>query len=161
LYTSDVENLEGLVFELKCYNHPDVDAQGACVYCGKLFCKDCLVEVNGRMYCKDDIGNVVKEAREEAAAARNAGPSININNVNTNQNIANSGVDSYPYKSKLVAALLCFFFGVFGVHRFYVGKIGTGIIWLLTLGLCGIGAAVDFIVILIGGFRDKANMPLK
>jgi hypothetical protein len=116
------------------------------------------------MYCKADIGNVIKEAKEEAATARiGAVPAININNVNNNQNTNNLGgaVDNYPYKSKWVAALLCFFLGAFGIHRFYVGKIGTGIIWLLTVGLCGVGALIDFIVILIGGFRDKANMPLK
>lgn len=115
------------------------------------------------MYCKPDIGKVVNEAKEEAAAARGApAPSINISNVNTNQNSNIAGsADNYPYKSKWVAALLCFFFGYLGVHRFYVGKTGTGIIWLLTLGFGGIGALIDFIIILIGGFRDKANMPLK
>jgi hypothetical protein len=35
------------------------------------------------------------------------------------------------------------------------------LIWLFTCGLFGIKALFDFIVILIGGFRDKANMPLK
>lgn len=149
---------------MNCYNHPDRDAQAACVYCGKLFCKECIIEVNGKMYCKADIGNVIKEAKDEAAAARVSTPAISINNVNnnTNQNINNVGASTnYPYKSKLVAALLCFFLGCLGVHRFYVGKYGTGVIWLLTLGFGGIGALIDFIVILIGGFRDKANMPLR
>lgn len=146
---------------MNCYNHPEKEAQAACVYCGKLFCSDCLIEANGKMYCKSDIGNVINEAKEQAASTKAAAPAININNVNTNQNINTVGGNAYPYKSKLTAALLCFFLGSLGVHRFYVGKIGTGLIWLLTLGFCGIGALIDFIIILIGGFRDKAGMPLK
>jgi TM2 domain-containing membrane protein YozV len=146
---------------MKCVNHPDKDIAGACVYCGKLFCSECLIEVNGKMFCKNDIGNVVKEAKEQAATSV-AIPAININNVNTNQNTNyNGGMAAYPYKSKIVAALICFFLGVFGIHRFYVGKYGTGILWLLTLGIGGFGVIIDFIAILIGGFRDKARMPLK
>jgi TM2 domain-containing membrane protein YozV len=58
-------------------------------------------------------------------------------------------------KRILPAALLCFFFGIFGVHRFYVGKVGTGILQILTLGGLGIWAIVDLIMILVGSFRDK------
>jgi len=58
-------------------------------------------------------------------------------------------------KSRLAALLLCFLFGVFGVHRFYVGKIGTGILMLITLGGLGIWALVDLILIVVGSFRDK------
>jgi len=54
-----------------------------------------------------------------------------------------------------VLAILCWFFGGLGVHRFVVGKIGTGIVWLLTLGCFGIGVLVDFIMILCGNFKDK------
>lgn len=57
-------------------------------------------------------------------------------------------------KSWVATLLLCFFFGVFGFHRFYVGKIGTGVLFLLTFGWCGIGWLVDMILILAGGFRD-------
>ncbi len=58
-------------------------------------------------------------------------------------------------KARLVVLLLCFFLGPLGVHRFYVGKVGTGILQLLTLGGLGIWALIDLIVIVIGSFKDK------
>ena len=61
-------------------------------------------------------------------------------------------------RSRLVALLLCFFFGVFGVHRFYVGKVGTGILELVTLGGCGIWAMIDLIMIAVGAFTDKEGL---
>lgn len=64
-------------------------------------------------------------------------------------------------KGFVPALLLCFFFGVLGVHRFYVGKIGTGILQLLTLGGLGIWALVDFIMIVVGSFKDKLGRPIK
>jgi len=57
-------------------------------------------------------------------------------------------------KSRLATLLLCIFVGVFGVHRFYVGKTGTGVAQLLTLGALGIWVLVDLILIAVGSFRD-------
>ncbi len=64
-------------------------------------------------------------------------------------------------KSRLVALLLCFFLGGLGVHRFYAGKIGTGIVWLLTLGCFGIGSLIDLIIIICGSFTDKDGNLIK
>jgi TM2 domain-containing membrane protein YozV len=65
------------------------------------------------------------------------------------------GGDVMSEKNRLVALLLCFFLGYLGIHRFYVGKIGTGIVWILTAGVFGIGWLVDLIMIAAGSFKDK------
>ena len=58
-------------------------------------------------------------------------------------------------KRILPTFLLCLLFGVFGAHRFFVGKIGTGLLQLLTLGGLGIWAMIDLIIIITGSFTDK------
>lgn len=58
-------------------------------------------------------------------------------------------------KSFVAAILLCFFLGSLGIHRFYVGKIGTGILQIITLGGLGIWVLIDFIMIIIGKFSDS------
>ena len=146
---------------MNCTNHPEVEAQGMCTYCGKPFCNDCLVEVKGRMYCKGDLGNVIDEAKQSS----NAQPTINITNsndsINTNTNV-NGGFYGGPRKSKMVALILCIigFFGIGGLHRMYVGKVGSGVLHFLTYGLCCIGTIIDLISILSGGFRDSYGQPL-
>ena len=58
-------------------------------------------------------------------------------------------------KKLLPVFLLCFCLGVFGVHRFYVGKIGIGILMIVTLGGLGVWYLIDLIMIIIGSFTDK------
>ncbi|HUT79620.1 MAG TPA: NINE protein [Candidatus Bathyarchaeia archaeon] len=63
-------------------------------------------------------------------------------------------------KSRTITLILCLFLGWLGVHRFYVDKIGTGILYLCTEGLFYIGVLVDFILILTGDFTDGAGLKL-
>jgi len=63
-------------------------------------------------------------------------------------------------KDWLVTLLLAIFLGNLGIHRFYVGKSGTGILMLLTMGGCGIWTIVDIIMIATGSFKDAQNQPL-
>lgn len=69
------------------------------------------------------------------------------NNVNTNTAIA-AGAPIGKRKSKWVCFFLWLFLGLFGAHKFYDGRIGTGIIYMLTLGFFGIGWFIDFFGIL-------------
>lgn len=113
------------------------------------------------MYCK----NCGKEIQDDAKTCESGGTPVNEQGIQSDGqtviiNNVSTGID-YPYKGKWTAFILCLLLGLFGVHRFYVGKVGTGIIWLLTIGFYGVGWIVDLIMILTGSFRDKAGFPLK
>lgn len=142
---------------MNCTNHVEKESAGTCVYCGKFFCNDCLVDVEGKNYCKTCVGKAFSEQKTTAQS----GPTISINNVNTATAMAGNAGMMVSSKSRLVSLLLCLFLGVIGVHRFYVGKIGTGILYLLTGGFCGIGALIDLILIIVGTFRDSYGMMIK
>jgi len=72
--------------------------------------------------------------------------------------IENSGESMRSQKAALV---LCVFFGLLGAHRFYVKKIGTGLLYFFTVGLFGIGWIVDIVKIISGNFRDASGLVLK
>lgn len=70
-----------------------------------------------------------------------------MENYNGNNMQTTTSVTNASEKDWLVTFLLCFFCGGIGVHRYYVGKIGTGILYTLTLGLFGIGYLFDLIIL--------------
>ena len=107
------------------------------------FCKECGAKIAKKAVICPHCGCQV----EETAAAQ---PQIVINNSNQNQNNVNAGIP-YGLKrcDKWVSILLCLFLGMVGAHKFYEGKAGMGILYILTGGLFAIGCFVDFIALLL------------
>ena len=97
------------------------------------------------MFCKD----CGKEIKDNAIICIHCGVSTISDNSSDEQ------------KEWLVTLLLSFFLGYLGIHRFYTGHTGIGVAQLLTLGGCGIWALIDFIIILLGNFKDSEGRPLK
>ncbi len=99
------------------------------------FCKFCGAKIPMDAVLCTACGRQVEEFKSE----RSAQPSIVINNANANTNTnVNGGGAGGKAKNKTVAILLCLFLGLLGAHRFYEGKILSGILYLCTGGLCGV-----------------------
>jgi len=113
-----------------------------------------LVEVQGKFYCKEHVAQLIREKHNHSM--HNNAPRYSHhyhNHYNFNNN--------YPYRSRFVALFLCIFLGVLGVHRFYVGKVGTGVLYFFTGGLFALGWIIDIIRIVSGEFLDVNGRPLR
>ena len=64
-------------------------------------------------------------------------------------------------KNFVLVATLCFLLGVFGVNRFYCGKIISGVLMVFTIGGLGIWAFVDFVIVCFGEFTDSQRKKIK
>lgn len=94
-----------------------------------------------------------KEYSDRASACPQCGYSSGNNNSNNNSinNVVSVNVISgaqKPLRNKGVALVLCILLGWLGAHKFYEGKTGMGIIYLLTVGLFGIGWIIDIIILI-------------
>lgn len=110
------------------------------------FCKHCGAKIPEDAVLCTACGRQVEKLEGENS------PNIIINNSNSSQNVnTNTNVNGFvagKLRNKWVALALCIFGGFFGLHKFYEGKIGMGILYICTLGLFYIGPIVDFIVLL-------------
>ena len=64
-------------------------------------------------------------------------------------------------KKKWTAFWLCTFLGMFGIHRFYVRRYASGLLFMFTMGGFFIGAIIDWIAILFGNFRDGDGLRVR
>ncbi|MDR0884673.1 MAG: TM2 domain-containing protein [Oscillospiraceae bacterium] len=110
-----------------------------------MFCPKCGKEIDDAAVVCIHCGVATQNAGAQQQAQ--VQPQIVINNANTNTNVA-GGVPGLQAKNKWVAWVLCLFLGGLGAHKFYMGKIGVGVLYLFTGGLFGIGWLIDTITLL-------------
>ena len=110
-----------------------------CKHCGEKIPEDAILCT----YC----GRQVEELKSSQPniVINNSNDSVNTN-TNQNTNI-NSNAHSKNEKNKWIAFILCLFFGYFGIHKFYEGKIGLGVLYFFTFGLFGIGWIIDMFIL--------------
>ena len=77
-----------------------------------------------------------------------------------NHTVSNQRSSVPSNKNQTIAFFLCFFGGYFGLHQFYSGRVGMGILYLFTAGFCGVMWIVDICRILAGSFYDSYGCPI-
>ena len=124
---------------MNCYVHNDRPAIGTCVGCGKFICSECNTEIKGKNYCKKCVDEKFTEHEEKIEKLennKNQQPMVFMN-AGGGGGAASSSASSgsrgmmVPIKSKVAAGILGIFLGGIGAHKFYLGKIGQGILYLL------------------------------
>lgn len=123
---------------MKCSKYPERDAAGVCAYSGKPYCAEELVEVQGKMYAKDNLNHVMAEMKERLSGS-NPNPMIFMNAgggggaAATATTVAPSAAPTAPVgtKSRGVAVALAWLLGGLGAHKFYLGSPLWGVLYLL------------------------------
>ncbi len=120
------------------------------------FCKYCGERIAGDAVVCPHCGRQIEELR---GAGRNATRGVTVNQTIYNQQFDNCISEKSRQAAVILAALG--FTGIGGLHRFYLGKPLSGLLYLFSGGLCGIGTLIDLITIASGTFKDGSGKIVK
>lgn len=122
---------------------------------GRVRCQECSAVMDGGAYCEKCGAKLphYDPIQEEKPIRQKECPTPNeviyVKSADRPNDVSR--------KSRTVALLLCVFFGYFGLHRLYLGKIGTGLLYMFTFGLSGIGWLIDIVLIAVGSATDAGG----
>lgn len=141
------DNDTGAAFCSKCGNRLDP---------GDAFCSRCGAKTFGSSQTQQSDQTYTHTQTQTQQPQTVYNYNYNYTNTSTtttsaNTNINSGNISSYGHgklKDKRVSLILWLLFGIFGAHRFYEGKILSGLLYLCTCGLFGIGWLVDLIILL-------------
>lgn len=134
---------------MRCFQHFEREALGSCVNCGKGVCLDCLNKVQGKIYCS---------GCDSASGSVHQGTSLQMSFAGgarlSSQPYASATI--YSNKNRFLAALLAFFVGTFGVHKFYLNQAGWGFLYLAFCwtGIPSLASCVEGILYLVRSDAD-------
>ena len=129
-----------------CYIHNEQQSVGTCVGCGKFICENCNTELKGKNYCKKCVDELFDESKKKIEKLEdnnkssqpmvfmNAGGASSSSSSSSSSSAASGYDDGYMRglsKSKTTAGVLGILLGGLGAHKFYLGRWGWGIIYLL------------------------------
>ena len=158
---------------LTCYVHNDVEAVGTCVGCGKFICENCNTELKGKNYCKKCVDELFEEnqrkvekledktSSQQPMVFMNAGGGGGAASSSSAVNNAYGAPLAARYtKSKVVAGLLGILLGGIGAHKFYLGRWGMGLVYLL-FSWSYIPSIIGFIEGIVYLFSNEENFARK
>jgi TM2 domain-containing membrane protein YozV len=130
---------------INCYVHTEDASVGTCVSCGKFICSNCNTELKGKNYCKKCVDelfdNNSKKLEKLEDSSRSQQPMVFMNaggassSSSSSASASSSGNGGYGHasytKSKVVAGILGILLGGLGAHKFYLGKWGQGLLYLV------------------------------
>lgn len=128
---------------VNCYVHAEASSVGTCVGCGKFICENCNTEIKRKNYCKSCVDELFDDSKRKIERLEdnmnknqpmvfmNAGGASSSSSSSSSAAVGNEGQAFGLTKSKTTAGLLAIFLGGLGIHKFYLGKWGWGILYIL------------------------------